>query len=83
MGERQVEPRWFRVVFGRPRVWSGVLWLAFAACWFALAISGGGEWRYLLAALWSLLGGVVLAVAVRDRHQGRGAYDRPAVERQD
>ncbi len=84
MGERQSEPRWFRIAFGRPRVGNGVLWLMLAACWFGVAIGGGGgAWGYLLAALWAVLGGVVLAVAVRDLRRGRGAYAPAVVERQD
>ncbi|MDR6970771.1 hypothetical protein [Leifsonia shinshuensis] len=84
MGERQGEPRWFRVAFGKPRTWNGVVWLALAACWFAVSIVDGGQpWRYLLAALWAVLGGVVLTVAVRDRRHAGGAYAPPVVERQD
>ena len=84
MGARQGEPRWFRVAFGRPRIWNGVVWLALAACWLAVAISGGGSaWRYLIAALWAVFGAVILTVAVRDRRRARGAYAPPVVDPQD
>lgn len=84
MGESRSEPRWFQIAFGRPRVGNGVLWLVLAGCWFGVAIGGGGgAWGYLLAALWAMLGGVVLAVAVRDLRLGRGAYAHPVAREQD
>lgn len=77
MGEQQTEPRWFRVAFGRPRLWNGVAWLVIAACWFGVTVGGGGgPWGYLLAALWAILGGVMVSIAARDVRQGRGAYAR-------
>jgi 4-hydroxybenzoate polyprenyltransferase len=77
MGDVQAGSRWFRVAFGKPRLWNGVTWIVFSVAWLAVTVSGGGNgWGYLLATLYALLGAVMLAITVRDLRSGRGAYTR-------
>lgn len=81
MPEPQTDPRWLRVVFGKPRIGPGVFWLLFGFVSFVVAIAGNGRlWQYLIAACWVLLGATLFTVALRDRRLGRGAYARPNVD---
>ncbi|MFP3465553.1 hypothetical protein [Leifsonia sp. SIMBA_070] len=78
MGESKTESRWFRIAFGRPRLWNGVVHLVVAVVWLVVTVSEDRNgWGYLLVTIWGLLGGVVLAVAVHDARHGRGAYAQP------
>ena len=84
MGVDTAESGWFRIAFGRPRLWNGVVWMVFAVCWLAVtASSGGRSWGYLLAAFWAIVGAVVFTIALRDLRRGRGAYVRPAFQSDD
>lgn len=62
--ERRTLVRWF---FGRPRIWVSCLWLAVGLAWLGLALSESSAFRYFIAALWILMGGGMLIVALRDR----------------
>ncbi|RDV43320.1 hypothetical protein DOE76_18395 [Leifsonia sp. ku-ls] len=80
MGQGGTDSRWLRLAVGRPRVRSGVAWLAIAAAWLVVTIADGtNPWGYLIAGLWALTGTAMLTVAVRDLRYGRGAYAPPAV----
>ncbi|TDW72243.1 hypothetical protein EDF51_104308 [Curtobacterium sp. PhB25] len=68
--------RFLRATFGRPLVWVGVLWLAVGVLWGVLAIIEPSVFRLLMAVLWLVLGGSMLAVALRDRKLGLGRYQR-------
>lgn len=78
MGEESTESRWFRVAFGRPRLWNGIVWIVLGVCFLVVTASGRGPGSgYILAAFWALLGSVMLVIATRDRKLGRGAYAPP------
>ncbi|QSB23218.1 hypothetical protein [Curtobacterium sp. 24E2] len=68
--------RFFRAAFGRPLVWVGVVWLAVGVVWGVLAIVEPSTFRTIMAVLWLVLGGSMLAVALRDRKRGLGRYQR-------
>ena len=84
MDERRTEPRWLRFAFGKPRIRHGAVWLTVAAAFLVVAIiSEPNPWRYVIAALWAVMGAAMLIVAVRDLRRGRGAYAVPVFEPED
>lgn len=70
------DDRFLRATFGRPLVWVGVVWLAVGVLWSVLAIIDPSVFRTIMAVLWLVLGGSMLAVALRDRKRGLGRYQR-------
>ncbi|GAA4189783.1 hypothetical protein GCM10022288_18140 [Gryllotalpicola kribbensis] len=67
-----------RAMFGRPRLWRGVLMTCLGAVWLALAIAEGlTTLRIVLGIVWSLLGVGYLVVGAYDRVHRSGAYARP------
>ena len=81
MGEDTAESGWFRIAFGRPRLWNGVVWMVFAVCWLAVTVSSDETgWGYFLAAFWAIVGAVVFTIALRDLRRGHGAYVPTAVQ---
>ncbi|ANF31617.1 hypothetical protein A0130_07970 [Leifsonia xyli] len=72
------------MLFGKPRIRHGVVWLAMAVVGLFWAITGDGNLlRYLLVALWTVGGATMLTIAVRDLRHGRGAYASPTFDLQD
>ncbi len=51
-------------IFGRPRPWTGWLWLAMGVVWGVLAVSGGRAYEYVAAVVW-IVAGVGMLVAGR------------------
>ncbi|RPE75366.1 hypothetical protein EDF28_3719 [Curtobacterium sp. PhB137] len=68
--------RFLRATFGRPLVWVGVVWIAVGVLWGVMAVIGPDVFRTIMAVVWLVLGGSMLAVALRDRKRGLGRYQR-------
>ncbi|QZQ54936.1 hypothetical protein KZI27_16930 [Curtobacterium sp. TC1] len=68
--------RFLRATFGRPPVWVGVVWIAVGVLWSVLAVIDPSVFRTIMAVLWLVLGGSMLAVALRDKKRGLGRYQR-------
>lgn len=68
--------RFLRGAFGRPLVWVGVVWIAVGVFWGIVAIVEPSVFRAIMAVLWLVLGGSMLAVALRDKKLGLGRYQR-------
>ncbi|MBT2501059.1 hypothetical protein [Curtobacterium sp. ISL-83] len=56
-----------RSLFGRPGVAISCLWLGVGLAWLGLAIAEPSAFRYFVAALWLIMGGGMLVVALNDR----------------
>lgn len=68
--------RFLRATFGRPLVWVGVMWIAVGVLWSVMAVIEPSGFRVFMAVLWLVLGGSMLAVALRDKKRGLGRYQR-------
>lgn len=68
--------RFLRATFGRPLVWVGVVWIAVGVLWGVMAVIGPDVFRMIMAVVWLVLGGSMLAVALRDKKRGLGRYQR-------
>lgn len=56
--------RWF---FGRPNIWVSCLWLVVGLGWLGTAIFEPGAFRFFVAAIWIVVSGGMLIVALSDR----------------
>ncbi|WIB77484.1 hypothetical protein DEJ28_17855 [Curtobacterium sp. MCPF17_002] len=64
----------WRTIVGRPRIWQGIAWTLIGVLWLTLAVLGTETWRWVIGGVWTVLGGVLLTVAISDRRHGRGRY---------
>ena len=83
MEELRTAPRWFRIAFGKPRVRHGVVWIVLAVCWSAVTFANGSinGWGYVIAAIWALVGTVMLTIAIRDLRTSRACVRASSVHR--
>ncbi|WIE80558.1 hypothetical protein [Curtobacterium sp. MCSS17_016] len=58
-----------RRLFGRPKIWVSCLWLIVGLGWLGTAVLEPGAFRFFIAALWIVVGGAMLIVALRDRSE--------------
>ena len=69
--------KFVRWVVGKPRIWVGVVWCCIGLIWILLAVLDGSTVvRLLIGGGWLALGTLQAVVALRDRKNGRGFYQR-------
>ncbi len=66
----------YRRFVGKPMVWIGVVWMVLGVAWLVMALMDPSWFRAVLAAFWLIAGGLLTAVALRDKRLGLGRYRR-------